>query len=318
MSATASIPILLFEGVHFRYGTHRLGLHRGRDVLSDITLSLPTGETLGVVGESGSGKSTLARVGLGLHRPTEGKVLFDGSALTRASRRALRGQRQVVLQTPQWSLNPRLRCATSIAEPLAIEGVGSRREQRAQVVALLEQVGLPAAVASRYPHELSGGQQQRVAIARALATSPRLLVLDEVVSALDVSVQAQTLNLLRSLQEDQGFAAIFISHDLAVVRYVSHRVAVLYGGRLVEVAPAEAFYSNAAHPYSRTLQLAHTSLPDARFKLRDSLTTPSTGCVLANRCPLVQDRCRLEVPALRQVSSSLVACHRGEEVLASD
>jgi peptide/nickel transport system ATP-binding protein len=318
MTPTSITPILQLDGVDFSYGVHRLGSHQTAKVLTDISLSLHASETLGVVGESGSGKSTLARVGLGLHRPTAGRVLFNGSPLTRRSRRALRGQRQVVLQTPEWSLNPRLKCGTSIAEPLVVEGVGSRRERRALVAELLVQVGLPDAVANRFPHELSGGQQQRVAIARALATRPRLLVLDEVISALDVSVQAQILNLLLSLQEDQGFASMFISHNLAVVRYVAHRIAVLYAGRLVELAPAAVFYSSAAHPYSRTLQLAHMNVSDTRFKLRESLNLISEGCVLADRCPLALDRCHREVPALRAVGASMVACHRGEEVLRAD
>jgi len=314
-STVESAPsILELQRVDFRYESSRLRAHPSADVLKDVSLDLSAGETLGLVGESGSGKSTLARLSLGLHRPTSGQVLFDGAPLDRRSRRRLRGQRQVVLQTPQWSLNPRLRCGTSIAEPLAVEGTKQRPTRQADVQTLLERVGLPSGVAARYPHELSGGQQQRVAIARALATQPRLLVLDEIVSALDVSVQAQILNLLRDLQRAQQFAALFISHDLAVVRYVAHRVAVLYGGRLMELAPAEAFYSSSAHPYSRALQLAHSANPDERFKLRDGTGRAPQGCVLATRCPFATERCHEEVPALRRVGSSEVACHRAEDV----
>jgi oligopeptide/dipeptide ABC transporter ATP-binding protein len=303
--------------VSFRY---RSKLFSGREtpyVLREISLQLTDGETLGVVGESGSGKSTLAKLGLGLYLPTSGRVLFDGKVYERGSRRSLRGMRQVVLQNPQWSLDPRLRCRTSIGEPLAIERVGTRGSRRKVVDALLEQVGLPPEVGDRYPHELSGGQQQRVAIARALATSPRLLVLDEVVSALDVSVQAQILNLVKKLQQEQAFGAIFISHDLAVVRYVAHRVAVLYAGTLVELAPSAAFYEGSAHPYSRNLQLAHSAARDERFELGEATGgAPAVGCVLAPRCPFAVERCSSETPQLRQVGHYQVACHRAEEVAA--
>jgi ABC-type glutathione transport system ATPase component len=307
-------PIVEFDRVTFGYGGGSPWRRSPTIVLHDVTLSLHQGETLGIVGESGSGKSTLARLSLGLHQPNAGRVLFDGSPMGRGSQRRLRGQRQVVLQNPQWSLNPRLRCGQSIAEPLAIERVGDRASRRGRVHELLELVGLPATVAERYPHELSGGQQQRVAIARALATSPRLLVLDEVVSALDVSVQAQILNLLRDLQQDQGFAAVFISHDLEVVRYLAHRVAVLYGGRVVEITPAEALYERAAHPYTRALQLAQEAVPDPRFELGDDGPVAGDACVLAARCPFAEDRCWNGRPELRPFGSSTVACHRAEEV----
>ena len=313
--AGASAPLLQLEDVSFRYGARLFGGHESPYVLRGIDLQLDDGETLGVVGESGSGKSTLAKLSLGLHLPTAGSVRFDGKVYRRRSRRSLRGMRQVVLQNPLWSLDPRLRCRTSIGEPLAIERVGTRAARRLAVDALLEQVGLPREIGDRYPHELSGGQQQRVAIARALATNPRLLVLDEIVSALDVSVQAQILNLVKRLQQERGFGAIFISHDLAVVRYVAHRVAVLYAGTLVELAPATALYEGSAHPYSRTLQLAHSATPDERFELREAGgTMPEPGCVLAPRCPFAIERCSVETPRLRQVGESLVACHRAEEV----
>jgi peptide/nickel transport system ATP-binding protein len=316
--AAARSPLLRLEDVSFRYGGRLFGGRESPYVLRGIDLQLADGETLGVVGESGSGKSTLAKLSLGLHLPTAGRVLFDGRIYKRGSRRSLRGQRQVVLQNPQWSLDPRLRCRTAIGEPLAIERVGTRKTRRLAVDGLLEQVGLPREIGERYPHELSGGQQQRVAIARALATNPRLLVLDEVVSALDVSVQAQILNLVKRLQQERGFGAIFISHDLAVVRYVAHRVAVLYAGKLVELAPATAFYEGSAHPYSRALQLAHSVVRDERFELADATgTAPDPGCVLAPRCPFAIERCRSETPELRQVGDSRVACHRAEEVAAT-
>ena len=317
MSPGQSRPILQLERVNFRYEGGPLHPTAATDVLKEIDLEVAVGETLGLVGESGSGKTTLGRVSLGLRQPTSGQVLFDGEPLRSRRRRALRGQLQIVLQTPEWSLNPRLRCGTSIGEPLAIERQGNRDARRKRVEALLEQVGLPAEIASRYPHELSGGQLQRVAIARSLSTTPRLLVLDEVVSALDVSVQAQILNLLKTLQHVRRFSAIFISHDLAVVRYVSHRIAVMYKGTLVEIAPARAFYGRTSHPYTRALLAAHATTSDERFRLADEDGgAQNAGCVLAGRCPLSTDRCKLERPLLRPVGDSLVACHRAEEVAA--
>lgn len=219
--------------------------------VNDVSFSILIGETLGLVGESGSGKSTLARVCLGLISPTRGDVLFRGRPFDRP--RSLRGRLEVVLQNPDWALNPRLRIGTSVAEPLAIAGEGRAGERRDRAVAMLEQVGLASSMVDRYPHQLSGGQRQRVAIARALVTRPEFIVFDEVVSALDVSVQAQVLELIGRLQEERGFGALFISHDLSVVRYLAHRVAVLQAGQLVELAPALAFYDAPEHAYSREL-----------------------------------------------------------------
>jgi ABC-type glutathione transport system ATPase component len=219
--------------------------------LMGVSLAIAAGETLGLVGESGSGKSTLGRVALGLVQPTRGEVLFDGRPLGPAFRRS--GALAVVFQHPEWALNPRLRCGTSIAEPLHIQRRGSPAERATAVAQMLEQVGLDPALAQRYPDELSGGQRQRMAIARALITRPRFIVFDEAVSALDVSVQSQILNLIRRLQTEFGFAALFISHDLAATRYVAQHIGVLLRGELVETGPASRFYAQPEHAYSRAL-----------------------------------------------------------------
>ncbi|GAA0966831.1 hypothetical protein GCM10009555_009660 [Acrocarpospora macrocephala] len=222
--------------------------------LKGVSLDIMPGQTLGVVGESGSGKTTLGRVLLGLVRPTSGQVLFDGLPVTgRGTARRLRGRLQVVLQNPDWSLNPTLHVWRSVAEPLAVTGRTARRARREAVADMLVLVGLDPALADRHPHQLSGGQRQRVAIARAMITRPDLIVFDEAVTALDVSVQTQVLNLIRDLQAERGFAALFISHDIAAVRYVSHGLAVTYHGQIVESGPVERFYDRAEHPYTRRL-----------------------------------------------------------------
>jgi len=276
------------------------------------TISVNTGETLGIVGESGSGKSTLGRLCLGLIRPSHGTVTFNGRNFNRTE---LRGQLQIVGQHPDSSLNPRLKNGTSIAEPLIITKSGSRQERRSRVIEMLELVGLDTSLADRYPHELSGGQRQRVAIARALITNPRLIVFDEVVSALDVSVQAQILSLIKELQAKNGFAAIFISHDLSAVAYVSHRIAVMYAGEIVDIAPSLAFYGRAAHPYARALQAAVSPAKHSGYRLLDAPTRPpNMACPLALRCPLAVERCQREKPAAREIEGQRVACHRAEEV----
>lgn len=227
------------------------------DAVRAVDLDVYGGETLGLVGESGSGKTTLGRMCLGIQRPTRGQVFIDGVPFDGHQGR-LRGRLQLVGQHPEWTLNPRLRVGTSVAEPMAIMGVRSRRDRHDRVAEMLELVGLESSLAQRYPHQLSGGQRQRVAIARALITKPNFIVFDEAVSALDVSVQAQILNLIKDVQAVQGFAALFISHDLAAVRYVAHRVAVMLNGEILEVAPSARFYGVPEHPYSRKLQQAIT------------------------------------------------------------
>ena len=244
-------PVVALRGIAVRYRQRGLLARGFVEAVRDVDLDIAAGETLGLVGESGSGKTTLARVALGLLAPSAGEVRLDGETLRPGERR--RGVLAVVFQHPEWALNPRLRCSASVLEPLAVQGVG-RAARRERLGAILADVGLDAALAERYPGELSGGQRQRMAIARALVTRPRFVVFDEAVSALDVSVQSQILNLVRRLQAEHGFAALFISHDLAATRYVSHRIAVMQAGSVVEVATAEAFYGAPAHPYSRELR----------------------------------------------------------------
>ncbi len=243
-----SRPILSLADVGVTYGGgifSRTTVEAVRGVSFDIS----AGETLGLVGESGSGKTTLGQVCLGLLAPTRGDVFFGGSPFP--TLRTLRGRLSVVLQHPEWALNPRLTCGTSVAEPLVI--LGQKEGNSEKVSAILDKVGLDPALASRYPGELSGGQRQRMAIARALITEPQFVVFDEAVSALDVSVQAQVLNLIRDLQSKHSFGALFISHDLAATRYACHRIAVMRRGEVLEIGPAQRFYDQAEHPYSRAL-----------------------------------------------------------------
>ncbi len=302
-------PAIELRSVGVRYSSGPLWARRHVQAMEDVSFQIAAGETLGLVGESGSGKSTTGKVCLGLVRPTQGQVSFDGAPF--ASRRTTRGRLAAVLQHPQWSLNPRLHVGMSVAEPLAINQSSSSEERRRVVASMLERVGLEPSLAKRYPHQLSGGQRQRVAIARALVTHPRFIVFDEAVSALDVSVQAQILNLIRELQEQAGFAALFISHDLAAVRYIAKRVAVMYAGSIVELATAATFYARGLHPYSRGLQAASDLIdePDARLSgLTEDVVRE--GCALTPRCPLAFDKCGRERPELRPLDGDLVACHR--------
>jgi ABC-type glutathione transport system ATPase component len=284
------------------------------EAVKTVTCSIEKGETLGLAGESGSGKTTLGRLCLGTVRPSRGQVRFRGSPVLRGDRK-LRGHLSIVLQDPEWALNPRLRVGVSVAEPLRITGSAAADDIPARVGQMLELVGLDRGFVTRYPHELSGGQRQRLAIARALITDPQFVVFDEAVSALDVSVQSQVLNLIKDLQAERGFASLFISHDLAATRYVSHRIAVMYAGEIVEIAPASLFYAKLQHPYSRALRLPIAEWERATFGLRDAADLiPTYGCPLSPRCPWVIDPCRDAKPKLRPVNEGLSACHRAEEV----
>lgn len=285
-----------------------------------VSLTLNQGETLGIVGESGSGKSTLARLLLRLIEPTEGSVCFMGEELTTLSPDRLRARRrdmQIVFQDPYASLDPRMRIANIVAEPLDIHGIGTKAERRERVRALLGLVGLPPDAAERYPHEFSGGQRQRIGIARAVALEPKLIILDEPVSALDVSIQSQILNLLLDLKARLNLSYIFISHDLSVVEHVSDRVGVMYLGRIVELAQAEEMFRKPRHPYTQALISA---IPGGSSRERivlkgdpPSPESPPAGCAFHPRCPIAIGDCTATRPALERAPGSvthLAACLR--------
>jgi peptide/nickel transport system ATP-binding protein len=284
-------------------------------VLHGIDLVVEDGGSLGIVGESGSGKSTLARAVLALERPQAGTVRLRGQdlfALSAAALRAARRHVQPVFQDPYGSLDPRLTVGRSIGEPLAaLERRASAADRRARVAAMLEAVGLPARAAQKYPHEFSGGQRQRIAIARALVSHPALVVADEPVSALDVSVQAQVLNLMLDLRARLGLAWLFISHDLAVVRLITEQVAVLFRGRVVESGPTATVFATPLHPYTQALIAAVPRLgaPRARAASVAETPAPAQGCAYAGRCPRAQALCREQAPSLGPDALHRVACH---------
>jgi oligopeptide transport system ATP-binding protein len=294
-----------------------------------ISFALGRGETLALVGESGCGKSTTARLVLRLIDPTAGAIRFEGrdiAGLTGDKLRKLRRHMQIVFQDPFASLNPRMRVGEILEEPLIVHDVGDRAARRARVEELLGLVGLATYHAQRYPHEFSGGQRQRIGIARALAVEPSLVVCDEPVSALDVSIQAQVVNLLKDLQARLGLSYLFIAHDLAVVKHMADRVAVMYLGQIVELAPKDVLFSDPRHPYTRTL-LAAIPRPDPhRDRHRQvaggdvpSPLHPPGGCRFHTRCPFVIERCRKEQPALAPWRDGhLTACHRAAELPAMD
>ena len=297
-----------------------------------VSLTIARGETLGLVGESGCGKSTVGRTILRLYKPTSGKIAFDGQDITKLSEgelRPLRRRMQMVFQDPFASLNPRHSVGRIVGEPLRVHGIGSGRSVGARVRELLEIVGLPQDAATRYPHEFSGGQRQRIGLARAIAVNPDFVVADEPVSALDVSIQAQIINLLEELQAEFELTYLFIAHDLAVVRHISDRIAVMYLGSIVEVSPADDLYANPLHPYTISL-LSAVPIPDPEVERRretillagdlPSPANPPKACRFHTRCPYVQPTlCRDEVPPLRMLGSGhLVACHWAEQIKAGE
>jgi peptide/nickel transport system ATP-binding protein len=318
-------PLLQVEGLtkHFPVRLGSFG-ERAATVyaLDDVTVDVEAGETLSVVGESGCGKSTAGFAMLNLHRPTAGKVIYRGvdiAALGEAAMRPYRRELQIVFQDPYSTLNPRMMIGAVLAEPILFHKLATPTDVGQRVDQLLDDVGLPRRFASRYPHELSGGQRQRVAIARALACQPKFIVCDEAISALDVSIQAQIINLLLDLQERYGLTYLFIAHDLAVVRHISSRVMVMYLGRQVELAARDVLFAEPLHPYTQALLSAVPQADPVRERTRKrqilkgdvpSPMTPPPGCRFHTRCPIAMDVCQKVVPQWREVTPGhRVACH---------
>lgn len=292
--------------------------------VDDVTLSVMKGETLGIVGESGSGKSTLGRVILRLLEPTEGKILFEKNDISHLGSRKMRAYRknmQIVFQDPFASLNSKMSVGELVEEPLLVQTPATKAERKEIAIELLEKVGLRASDRDKYPHEFSGGQRQRISIARALALNPKFIICDEPVSALDVSIQAQVLNLMKDLQDELGLTYLFIAHDLSVVKHISDRVAVMYLGRIAEIAPKSAIYEHPLHPYTKAL-LSSIPVVDTeennrnkkeKMKLQGDLPSPAnppSGCTFRTRCPLAHERCTVERPELKEIDDGhFVACH---------
>ena len=291
-----------------------------------VSLTVNKGETLGLVGESGCGKSTLGRTILRLIPATEGQVLYNGEDILTYDKKKMwemRRKLQIIFQGPYSSLNPRMTVYDLISAPLEVYKIGTKAERREMVEEILQEVGLDKQYLNRFPHEFSGGQRQRIGIARALILNPEFVVCDEAVSALDVSVRAQVLNLMRNMQQKKNLTYLFISHDLSVVRHISDRIAVMYLGSVAEVAEKAQLYSNPMHPYTKAL-LSAIPLPDVKKKRQriilqgdvPSAYNPPSGCKFHTRCPYATDRCKQEIPVLRQMEKGhQVACHRAEELM---
>jgi peptide/nickel transport system ATP-binding protein len=327
MSAVATAPLLEINDVHksfsIRTGTSLLNVRLARlQAVSGVSLSVEAGETLGLVGESGCGKSTLGRLIVALERPDSGAIRFNGQDLSRLPARTLRRQRrhlQLMFQDPYASLDPRMQVLDIVAEPLDVQRLGTRHERRTRALALLEEVGLSRQSADRYPHQFSGGQRQRIGLARALALNPTVVVADEPVSALDVSVRAQVLNLMSRLQQTHKLTYIVISHDLSVVRYLADRIAVMYLGKIVEIGPSQSVFETAAHPYTaELLKAVPVPVPSVeKAKVGRSVAgeipsaiDPPSGCRFRTRCPRAQAVCAEVEPPLRLMRpGQRAACH---------
>jgi peptide/nickel transport system ATP-binding protein len=288
--------------------------------VADVSFSVPKGTTFGLVGESGCGKTTIGRLIVGLEKPSGGAIAFDGAELSRAKGRERARKVQLMFQDSYAAMDPRMRVGTILREPLVIQGVGSRAEQQKRIASIVDEVGLPSSAVDRYPHEFSGGQRQRLGLARALILRPDMIVADEPVSALDVSIQAQILNLMRDLQRERGLTYLFISHDLSVVRYMADTIGVMYLGKLVEIGPADDVYARPVHPYTKglidTVPVADPGAERAKEhqgvsgELPSAIAPPS-GCRFRTRCPRAQELCAAEEPPVRPFTANgqLAACH---------
>ncbi len=321
------MTLLKVDQLSFRFGIYG-GVFR-REVgavqaVSDVSLEVKKGETLGIVGESGCGKTTLGRAIVRLYEPTTGTITFNDQDITHLSQRELKPLRknmQMIFQDPYGSLNPRMNVRTILEEPLILNGEKSKEKRLGRVLELLDLVGLRRDALNRYPHEFSGGQRQRIGIARAMALNPDLVIADEAVSALDVSIQAQVINLLVELQKKLGLTYIFVAHDLSVVQYISDRVAVMYLGRIVEIGKSKDLYHAPAHPYTKALL---SSIPAAHPRDKRTIqplagdvpspSNPPPGCAFHPRCPFATDICRQEIPKLRSFSGREAACHHLENI----